>query len=43
MTLQSGFGVEGETTESLISNEAIDVMYNLNNWHDDDAWSVYQN
>ena len=35
--LQSGFGIEGETTESLLSDEAIDVMYNLDDWHDDNA------
>jgi hypothetical protein len=27
--LRAGFGVKKETTESLLSDEAIDVMYNL--------------
>jgi hypothetical protein len=35
--LRAGFGVEGEATESLLSDEAIDVMYNLGNWHDSEA------
>jgi hypothetical protein len=35
--LRAGFGVEGEIAESLLSEEAIDVMYNLGNWHDGEA------
>jgi len=35
--LRAGFGVEGETVESLLSDEAIDGMYNLGDWHDSEA------
>ena len=35
--LRAGFGVEGETAESLLSDEAIDGMYNLGDWHDSEA------
>jgi hypothetical protein len=35
--LRAGFGTEGETAESLLSDEAIDIMYNLGNWHDSEA------
>jgi hypothetical protein len=38
--LRAGFGIEGETAESLLSDEAIDVMYNLGNWHDSEAYFV---
>ena len=36
-SVRAGFDIEGETTESLLSDEAIDVMYNLDDWHDDNA------
>ena len=35
--LKSGLVIEGETTESLLSDEAIDAMYNLDDWHVDDT------
>jgi hypothetical protein len=35
--LRAGFGVEGDIAESLLSDEAIDVMYNLGNWQDGEA------
>jgi hypothetical protein len=35
--LRAGFGVEGETAESLLSDEAIDGMYNLGDWQDSEV------
>jgi hypothetical protein len=32
--LRADFGIEGETPESYLSDEAIDIMYSLGNWTD---------
>ena len=35
--LKSGLVIEREATDSPLSDEAIDAMYNLYDWHDDDT------
>ena len=35
--LKSGLDIEGEATKPPLSDEAIDAMYNLDDWHDDDT------
>ena len=35
--LKPGLVIEGEATESPLRDEAVDAMYNLDDWHDDDT------